>query len=55
MLNMRLKCLSLKEKTKKREMGAVGRHFKLNLENRFLMLLVYYRLVHNLHFGGFSL
>ena len=30
-----------KEKTKRP--GAVGRPFKLEIENRFLMLLVYYR------------
>src|SRR6185312_13272941 len=30
-------------KNRKRDIGA-GRPFKLNLENRFLMLLVYYRL-----------
>ena len=32
-----------KRKTRKRAMGA-GRYFKLDVKNRFLMLLVYYRL-----------
>jgi hypothetical protein len=32
-----------KRKNRKRAMGA-GRHFELNLKDRFLMLLVYYRL-----------
>ena len=32
-----------KRKGRKRDMGA-GRPFKLDLENRFLMLLAYYRL-----------
>ncbi len=36
--------LSLKEKIEKETLDAVGRPFKLDLKNRFLMLLVYYRL-----------
>ncbi len=32
------------KKGRKRDIDAVGRPFKLDLENRFLMLLVYYRL-----------
>jgi hypothetical protein len=32
-----------KRKNRERSMGA-GRHFKLDLKDRFLMLLVYYRL-----------
>ncbi len=40
-----LQRLSQKEKTdRERRIGAVGRLFKLNLKDRFLMLLVYYRL-----------
>lgn len=31
-------------KNRKRKIGAIGRHFNLNLKDRFLMLLVYYRL-----------
>jgi len=38
-----IKRLSSKRKVRKRDMGA-GRPFKLDLENRVLMLLVYYRL-----------
>ncbi len=33
-----------KRKYRKRDIGAVGRHFKLDTRDRFLMLLVYYRL-----------
>ncbi len=42
MLNMRYNAYP--KKSRKRDMGAVGRSFKLDLENKFLMLLVYYRL-----------
>ncbi len=33
-----------KRKDREREIGAVGRHFKMNKRDRFVMLLVYYRL-----------
>jgi hypothetical protein len=46
-----LKRLS-KRKGRKRDRGA-GRHFKLDLENRFLMLLVYYRLYITYTLAGF--
>jgi hypothetical protein len=46
-----LKRLS-KRKNRKRDMGA-GRPFKLDLENRFLMLLVYYRLYITYTLAGF--
>ena len=46
-----LKRLS-KRKNRKRDMGA-GRPFKLDLENRFLMLLVYYRLYITYTLSGF--
>jgi hypothetical protein len=46
-----LKRLS-KQKNRKRDIGA-GRPFKLNLENRFLMLLVYYRLYITYTLAGF--
>jgi hypothetical protein len=36
--------LSNKKYNRKRKFGARGRHFKLDVKNRFLMLLVYYRL-----------
>ena len=41
--------------TKKRERkaGAVGRPFKLDIKNRFLMLLVYYRLYITYTLAGF--
>ncbi len=35
---------SKRKKDRKRKAGAVGRPFKLDVKNRFLMLLVYYRL-----------
>ena len=41
-----------KRKGRKRDMGA-GRPFKLDLENRFLMLLVYYRLYITYTLAGF--
>ena len=39
---------------RKRDIGA-GRKFKLELKDRFLMLLVYYRLYITYTFSGFSL
>jgi hypothetical protein len=42
-----------KRKGRKRDMGAVGRPFKLDLENRFIMLLVYHRLYINYALAGF--
>ncbi|HEY6535600.1 MAG TPA: transposase family protein [Candidatus Nitrosocosmicus sp.] len=36
--------LSKRKEDRERKAGAVGRPFKLDLENRFLMLLVYYHL-----------
>ena len=47
-----LKRLS-KRKDRKRDMGGVGRPFKLDLKNRFLMLLVYYRLYITYTLAGF--
>ncbi len=47
-----LKRLS-KRKDIKRKFGAVVRPFKLDLENRFLMLLVYYRLYITYTLAGF--
>ena len=41
-----------KEKTEERSIGA-GRHFKLDVKNRFLMLLVYYRLYITYTLAGF--
>jgi len=46
-----LKRLSKKE-NRKRKIGA-GRHFKLNLKDRFVMLLVYYRLYITYTLAGF--
>ncbi len=48
---MRYKRLS-KRKDREREIGA-GRHFKLDVKNRFLMLLVYYRLYITYTLAGF--
>ncbi len=42
-----------KRKDREREIGAVGRHFKLDVKNRFLMLLVYYRLYITYTLSGF--
>ncbi len=48
------KRLSYKRKeNRKREIGAVGRHFKLDVKNRFVMLLVYYRLYITYTLAGF--
>ncbi len=47
-----LKRLSTKRKDRERSIGA-GRHFKLDIENRFLMLLVYYRLYITYTLTGF--
>jgi hypothetical protein len=41
------------KKDRERNMGAVGRPFKLGLENRFLVLLVYYRLYITYTLAGF--
>jgi hypothetical protein len=41
-------------KFRKRKFGAIGRHFKLNVKNRFLILLVYcYRLYITYTLAGF--
>jgi hypothetical protein len=48
-----IKRLSYKRKdNKKRKFGA-GRHFKLDVKNRFVMLLVYYRLYITYTLAGF--
>src|SRR3954469_8235081 len=45
---------SIKRKViRERKAGAVGRRFKLNVKDRFLMLLVYYRLYITYTFAGF--
>ncbi|HXS60972.1 MAG TPA: hypothetical protein VN703_09210, partial [Candidatus Sulfopaludibacter sp.] len=41
-----------KRKNRKRSMGA-GRYFKMDVKNRFLMLLVYYRLYITYTLAGF--
>ena len=51
MINMRISVYQ-KEKNRKRAMGA-GRPFKLDVKNRFLMLLVYYRLYITYTLAGF--
>jgi len=45
--------LSKRQKDRERDIGAVGRHFKLDVKNRFLMLLVYYRLYITYTLAGF--
>ena len=42
-----------KRKYRKRDIGAVGRHFTLDTRDRFLMLLVYYRLYITYTLAGF--
>ncbi len=44
--------LSKRKKDRERRIGA-GRHFKLDIKNRFLMLLVYYRLYITYTLAGF--
>ena len=43
----------LKENIEKRDIGAIGRHFTLDIRDRFLMLLVYYRLYITYTLAGF--
>ena len=40
-------------KDREREIDAIGRHFKLDTKDRFLMLLVYYRLYITYTLAGF--
>ncbi len=47
-----IQCLSKRKDNKERRIGA-GRPFKLDLKNRFLMLLVYYRLYITYTLAGF--
>jgi Helix-turn-helix of DDE superfamily endonuclease len=47
-----MQCQSSKRKGRKRDIGA-GRSFKLDLENRFLVLLMYYRLYITYTLAGF--
>ena len=42
-----------KRKYRKRDIGAVGRHFTLDTRDRFLMILVYYRLYITYTLAGF--
>jgi hypothetical protein len=42
-----------KRKDRKRDTGAIGRPFKLGVKDRFLMLLVYYRLYITYTLAGF--
>jgi hypothetical protein len=49
-----IKRLSCKRKeNRKRKTGAIGRHFKLQLKDRFVMILVYYRLYITYTLSGF--
>ncbi len=49
-----IKRLSYKRKEdRKRKYGAIGRHFKMDLKDRFVMLLVYYRLYITYALAGF--
>ena len=47
-----LRRLSKRQNSRERSIGA-GRHFKLDVKNRFLMLLVYYRLYITYTLAGF--
>ncbi len=44
---------SKRKENRKRKIGAIGRHFKLNLKDRFVMLLVYYHLYITYALAGF--
>ena len=48
-----LKRLSMRKDARERKAGAVGRPFKLDVKDRFLMLLVYYRLYITYTLAGF--
>ena len=48
-----LQRLSSKRKNRKRDIGATGRPFKLDVKDRLLMLLVYYRLYLTYTLAGF--
>ncbi len=52
MLNMKYNACPKEKKDRERRIGA-GRHFKLDIKNRFLMLLVYYRLYITYTLAGF--
>ena len=45
--------LSYRKDSRERSIGAEGRPFKLDIKNRFLMLLVYYRLYITYTLAGF--
>jgi Helix-turn-helix of DDE superfamily endonuclease len=45
--------LSFKRKDRGRDIGAVGRTLKVDLRNRFVILLVYYRLYITYTLAGF--
>jgi hypothetical protein len=45
--------LSNRKDNRKRKIGAIGRHFKLDVKDRFLMLLVYYHLYITYALAGF--
>ncbi len=49
--NKRLSCK--RKENRKRKTGAIGRHFKLQLKDKFLMPLVYYRLYITYTLSGF--
>ncbi len=53
MKNMRLKRLSYKRKENRKRKSGAGRHFKLDLKDRFVMILVYYRLYITYTLAGF--
>jgi len=48
-----IKRLSKRIDSRERKFGATGRPFKLDVKNRFLMLLVYYRLYITYTMAGF--
>ena len=48
-----IKRLSKLNSNRERKLGAIGRHFKRDVKNRFLMLLVYYRLYITYTLTGF--
>ena len=53
MTNMRYNVYHHKRKDVRERKAGAGRPFKLDVKDRFLMLLVYYRSLHNLYASWF--
>jgi hypothetical protein len=44
-----------KRKNRQRSIGDIKRPFKLDIRDRFVMILIYYRLISLVHYQDFSL